>query len=114
MNVRGLVPGIGEALGDRHPAGDQKAEADPPKAEVGKRDNCAPPDADELLDDFPRPVCRLQGLAEHDDIERPRRVGLEVAVCVTLNDRQTVADAGIDARLAQLDAAAVNALSTSQ
>src|ERR1700751_6072884 len=114
MNVRGLVPGIGEALGDRHQAGEQKTEADPPKAEVGERDNCASPDADELLDDFPWPVCRLQGLAQHDDIERPRRVGLEVAVGVTLNDRQNVADAEIDARSDQLDAAAVHALVTSQ
>ena len=53
---------------------------------------------------------RLQGLAQHHDVEGALRIGVEVAVGVALDDREAVADTGIDARLAELDAAAVDAL----
>jgi hypothetical protein len=53
---------------------------------------------------------RLQGLAQYDDIEGPGRIGFQISVGVALNDRQTVTDTGVDTRLAQLDAAAVDAL----
>src|ERR1700719_2404802 len=110
MNVGGLVPGVGETMRERHPAGQQKSEADAPEPEIRKRHDRPPADPHELLDDPARPVRRLQGLAQHDDIERLGRIGFEIPVGVALNDRQTVADTGVDARLAQLDAAPVDAL----
>jgi len=67
-----------------------------------------PSDADELLDDPARPACRLQGLAQHDDIEAASRIGFEITVGVALNHRQAMADTGVDARLAQFDASAVH------
>src|SRR5260370_25563616 len=110
MNVGGLVPGVGETMRDRHLAGQQKPQPDAPEPEIRKRYDRAPADAHEFLDDPARPVCRLQGLAQHDDIESAGRISFEIAVGVALNDRQTVADAGLDARLAQLNATAVDAL----
>jgi chemotaxis regulatin CheY-phosphate phosphatase CheZ len=53
-------------------------------------------------------------LAQHDDVESAVRVGFEIAIGIALNDRQAVANARIDARLAQLDAAPINALVTCQ
>src|SRR5438128_1597221 len=110
MNVWNLVPGIGETVRDRHPAGQQEAEADPPEPEIRKRHDRPPPDADEFLDDPARPMGDLQGLAQYHDIEGAGRIGFEIAVGIALNDRQAVADTGVDARLAQLDSTAVDAL----
>src|SRR5260370_2968509 len=69
MNVGGLVPGVGKTMRDRHPAGQQKPEADAPEPEIRKRHDRPPADAHELLDDPARPVGRLQGMAQPDDTE---------------------------------------------
>src|SRR5262249_44819861 len=71
-------------------------------------------DAQQLLQHLARLACRLQGLAEHDDIEGVVWKRLEVAVGVALDYRQAVPHAGIDAGLAQLDAARVDRLRARQ
>jgi len=65
-------------------------------------------DADKRLDHSQRLSRRLQGLAQHDDIEGAGRVGLKIAVGVALNDRQAMADTGVDTRLAEFDAASID------
>ena len=108
MNVRGLVPRVGEAMSERYPPRQQKAEPDSPEAKIGKRDDRAAADADERLQNLSRLAGRLQGLAQYDHIEGLGRIGVEIAVGVALNDRKAVPDASIDARLADFDAPAID------
>src|SRR5581483_8228692 len=64
----------------------------------------------EVLEHLARPAGRLQGLAQHDIVERVLGIGGEVAVGVALDDAKPVPDTGIDAGLAQFDAARVDRL----
>ncbi len=52
---------------------------------------------------------RLQRLAQHDDVEGTVGEGGQVVIGVALDDREPMPHAGIDAGLAQLDAAPVDA-----
>jgi hypothetical protein len=61
-----------------------------------------------LLQDCAGRPRRLQGLAEYRHIEGAARVVLKIGVGIALDDRETMPNAGIDAGLAELDAAAVD------
>src|ERR1700680_4602713 len=70
----------------------------------------APANAYECLEHLSRLARRLQGLAQHDDVEGAARIGGEIPIGITLNDRKPVPDTGVHTRLAQLHAAAVDLL----
>src|ERR1700732_1188676 len=92
MNIGGFVPRMREERRHRHPATNQQVQPDPPKAEIRERDDRAPANADEGLEHLTRLARRLQGLAQHDDVEGAGGVGGEIPIGVPLNDRKAVAD----------------------
>src|SRR5205807_2222649 len=112
--VRRVVPIVIEEMRHRHPPGQKNMEPDLPMTEIRERNDGAPADAHEVLDDDARIARRLQRLAQHHVIERLRRVGREIAVGVTLDHREAVAHTGVDAGLRQLDAATVYVLGARQ
>src|ERR1700761_713077 len=85
MDVWRLVPWMRQQVGYRHPAAQQQTEANFPESEIRKRDDRALADPHQRLDDSTRSARRLQGLAQHDNIERPHRIGIEVAIGIALD-----------------------------
>jgi hypothetical protein len=67
-----------------------------PEAEIRERDDGPPTDADQSLEQLARLARRLQGLAQHHDVEGTCGVSLEIAIGVALDDRKPVANAGVN------------------
>ncbi len=74
-------------LGNRHPPPKEQTEANPPEAEIRHRHDRPLADAQQFFEDKPRLARRLQGLAQHDDVEGAIGKGFEVAVGIALDDR---------------------------
>src|SRR6266851_409568 len=110
VDVGRVVPAMRQHWRHRHAAMREEVQADAPMAEIRERNDGAPADADEMLEHLARLMRRLQRLAEHGVVEGVRRIILEIVVRVALDDREAVPHAGVDARLRQLHAAAVDAL----
>ncbi|MNF65478.1 hypothetical protein D3C84_472420 [compost metagenome] len=69
VNVRRVVPGVRQELGNRHAALARQVPAAPPVAEVGEGDDALATDAQHFLEDPVRVVHRLQRLGHDHDIE---------------------------------------------
>jgi hypothetical protein len=83
-------------------------------AEVREADDRPPPDPHQVGQHPLGVAGRLQRLAQDDEVEDVRRIAAEVGVGVALDDGQAVADADVDAGLAEFDAAAVDPLLANQ
>ncbi len=84
------------------------------KAKLGSETIARRPIRGELFERGLGRAHRLEGLAEHDVVERAVGIIDQVGLGVALDDRQAGADAGIDAIAAELDATAVDALEADQ
>src|SRR5205807_776749 len=69
MDVGGLPPVVGKIVGARHLPAEHHLQADAPVAEIRKRDNAAPPDAQHVLEHNTRAPSRLQRLRQDDVVE---------------------------------------------
>ena len=79
-------------------------------AEIGKRNDRAFADAQELAQHNPRAFGRLDGLREDRDVENARRIVAQIRVGVALHDRQAARHAGVHVLLAEFQPARVGAL----
>ena len=82
--------------------------------EIGERNDGAPADPRQFQENGLGIVDRRQGLAQDDVVEGLGRVGLKVGVGVALDDRETLAYAGVDAGVADLQAAAIDPFEVDQ
>src|SRR5579862_7984016 len=85
MDVGRIVPLMIEQPRYRHAAAQRQAGANPPEAEIGKRHDRPLADPHQRFEHAARLARRLQCLAQYDDIERPGRIGVEIAVGIALD-----------------------------
>ena len=109
MDVRRVVPLVGEKLRFGHPAVGEKVATHLPVGEVGKPHHSLLPHPQDLREDHVGLLHRLKRLVEHDVVERVVRVVAQSLVDVPLHDGESLGDAGADPLLRDLDAAAGHA-----
>src|SRR5579862_2899159 len=97
VDVRRLVPGIGQIVGERHVAAEEELQADVPVAEIREGDDGMAADAQHVLEHDARPARRLQRLRQDDEIERVVGIIFEVGVGVTLDHGEALDDAFVHA-----------------
>ena len=109
MDVRRVVPGMGQAFGHRHAAREGDLGPNAPMAEIRHRNDGAAANAQHVFEHDARLARRLQRLRQDDIVESVIRIVDEIGVGVALNDRQSLGDAIVDAVLGELDAPPVDA-----
>src|ERR1700722_16978931 len=109
MDVRRVVPGMGQAFGHRHTAREGDLGPDAPMAEIGHGNDGPAADAQHVFEHDARLARRLQCLRQDDIVEGVIRIIDEISVGVALDHRQSLGDAIVDALLGKLNSASVDA-----
>src|SRR5690606_9631727 len=96
VNVRRVVPSVGEELGYRHAALARQVPAAAPVAEIGEGDDALAADAQHFLHQLVRVVHGLQRLGHHHHVEAVAGEVAQAQVEVLLDDIDALVDAGGD------------------
>src|SRR5690606_22816386 len=97
VNVRRVVPGVGQGSGNRHPPLAGQIPAQPPVAEVGKGNDAFLAEPQHFAQDEVRVTHRLQGLGHDHGVEAATaEVGQALDVQILLDHVHALADTGGD------------------
>jgi len=84
MNIRSFVPRMREEMRHRHPAAKQQVQGRiRQKPKFGNETIARRPMRTSVLEHLSRLARRLQGLAQHDDVEGAARIGGEIPIGIT-------------------------------